>query len=43
MSKSDEQVVEEFDQAVNMSREELEEWLETAESKSVGQSDGGSE
>jgi hypothetical protein len=42
MSKSDEQVVEEFDQAVNMSREGLEEWLETAESKSVGQSDGGS-
>jgi Protein of unknown function (DUF3140) len=43
MFKSDEQVVEEFEEAVNMSREELEEWLETAESKSVGQSDGGSE
>jgi hypothetical protein len=33
MSKSDEQVVEEFDEAVNMSRKELEEWLETDESK----------
>ena len=43
MSKSDEQVVEEFDEAVNMSRKELEEWLETDESKEVGQKDGGSE
>jgi hypothetical protein len=41
MAKSDEQVVEEFDEAVNMSSEELEEWLETDESKSVGQSDDG--
>jgi len=40
MSKSDEQVVEEFDEAVNMSRKELEEWLETDESKAVGQKDG---
>jgi hypothetical protein len=43
MSKSDEQVVEEFDEAVNMSRKELEEWLETEESKEVGQKDGGDE
>jgi hypothetical protein len=43
MSKSDEQVQGEFDEAVNMSREELEEWLETDESKEVGQKDGGSE
>jgi Protein of unknown function (DUF3140) len=43
MSKSDEQVVEEFDEAVNMSRKELEEWLETEESKEVGQKDGGGE
>ena len=43
MSKSDEQVVEEFVEAVNMSRKELEEWLETEESNEVGQKDGGSE
>ena len=43
MSKSDEQVIEEFEEAVNMSRKELEEWLETEESKEVGQKDGGSE
>ena len=43
MSKSDQQVIEEFDEGVNMSRKELEEWLETAESKEVGQKDGGSE
>jgi uncharacterized protein DUF3140 len=40
MAKSDEQVKEEFDQAVNMSRKELEEWLQTDESKSVGQGSG---
>ena len=28
MAKSDEQVMEEFGEAVNMSRKELEEWLE---------------
>ena len=43
MAKSDEQVIEEFDEAVNMSSKELEEWLETDESKEVGQKDGGSE
>ena len=43
MAKSDEKVREEFDEAVNMSAGELGEWLETDESKSVGQSDGGGE
>jgi hypothetical protein len=43
MAKSDEQIIEEFDEAVNMSRKELEEWLETDESKEVGQKDGGDE
>jgi len=43
MAKSDEQVVEEFGEAVNMSRKELEEWLETDESKEVGQKDDGDE
>ena len=43
MSKSDKQVIEEFDEAVNMSRKELEDWLETEESKEVGQKDGASE
>jgi hypothetical protein len=43
MAKSDEQVVQEFDEAVNMSSKELEEWLETEESKEVGQKDGGGE
>ena len=37
------QIIEEFDDSVNMTRKELEEWLETNESKSVGQSDGGGE
>ena len=41
MAKSDDQVIKEFDEAVNMTRKELEEWLQTDESKSVGQSDGG--
>jgi Protein of unknown function (DUF3140) len=43
MSKSDEQVIQEFDEAVNMTPKELEEWLQTEESESVGQSDGGGE
>ena len=37
------EVIEEFDEAVNMSPKDLEEWLQTEESKSVGQSDGGGE
>jgi hypothetical protein len=37
-------IIEEFDEAVNMAPKELEEWLKTDESKSVGQSaDGGGE
>ena len=43
MAKSDEQVIEEFQKAVNMDAGELKEWLETDESKSVGQSDNGGE
>jgi hypothetical protein len=43
MAKSDEQVAQEFDEAVNMGHEELEEWLKTEESKEVGQKDGGDE
>ncbi len=35
------QTIDDFDDAVNMTRKELEEWLQTEESKSVGQSDGG--
>jgi hypothetical protein len=37
------QTIDEFGDAVNMTRKELEEWLQTEESKSVGQSDGGGE
>ena len=36
-------VIEDFDEAVNMTLKELEEWLQTDESKSVGQSDRGGE
>ena len=43
ITKSNEQVMEEFDEVVNMSPKELGEWLETEESKEVGQKDGGSE
>ena len=37
------QIIEEFEEAVNMTPKELEEWLQTEESKSVGQSGGGGE
>ncbi len=37
------QTIDEFGEAVNMTRKELEDWLKTDESKSVGQSDGGGE
>jgi hypothetical protein len=37
------QIIEEFDEAVNMTPKELEKWLQTEESQSVGQSDGGGE
>ena len=43
MADDRQQVIEEFDEAVNMTPKELEEWLQTNESKSVGQSDGGGE
>lgn len=43
MAKNDEQVIQAFDEVVNMSPKELEEWLQTDESKSVGQSDCGGE
>ena len=43
MADDRQQIIEEFDEAVNMTPKELEEWLQTQESKSVGQSDGGGE
>ena len=43
MAKDREQIIDEFDEAVNMTRKELEDWLQTEESQSVGQSDGGGE
>jgi hypothetical protein len=43
LAKSDEQVIEEFNDAVNMTPKELEDWLQTDESQSAGQSDGGGE
>ena len=43
MADDRQQVIEEFNEAVNMIPKELEEWLQTEESKSVGQSDGGGE
>ena len=43
MAKSNEQVMQEFNEAVNMTPKGLEEWLQTDESKSGGQSDGGGE
>ena len=43
MADDRQQVIEEFDEAVNMTPKELEEWLQTEESKSVGQCDGGGE
>ena len=43
MADDRQQVIQEFDEAVNMAPKELEEWLQTDESKLVGQSDGGGE
>ena len=40
MAKGDEQVIQEFDGAVNMTSKELQDWLQTEESESVGQSEG---
>jgi Protein of unknown function (DUF3140) len=43
MADDRQQVIEEFYEAVNMTPKEIEEWLQTEESKSVGQSNGGGE
>jgi len=43
MSDDQTQVRKDFDEAVNMSPSALEKWLDTDESKSVGQKDGGGE
>ncbi len=42
MAKDDrQQAIDEFDEAVNVTRKELGDWLQTDESKSVGQGEGG--
>ncbi|MGF1673021.1 MAG: DUF3140 domain-containing protein [Rivularia sp. (in: cyanobacteria)] len=41
MSKDTKTVIEEFNHAVNMTAKQLESWLKTEESKSVGQKDDG--
>ncbi|MEH2072582.1 MAG: DUF3140 domain-containing protein [Nostoc sp.] len=43
MSKDNKSVIKEFRQAVNMTPKELEAWLDTDESQSVGQKDGDDE
>ena len=43
MADDRQRIIEEFDEAVNMTPGELEDWLRTEESKSVGQRDGGRE
>ena len=43
MAKDRQQIIEEFDEAVNMTQKELEDWLQTEESQSVGQRDAGGE
>lgn len=43
MSKDSQAVVEEFKQNVNMTAKEIESWLKTNESKSVGQKDSNQE
>ncbi len=43
MSKNVKSVIDEFQQAVNMTPKELEAWLDTGESQSVGQKDGDDE
>ena len=40
---TDEEAAAEFGKAVNMTARELERWLDTAESRSAGQRDGGGE
>jgi Protein of unknown function (DUF3140) len=43
VAKSEERVVEEFGEAVNMGRRELQDWLKTDEFRQVGQKVGGGE
>lgn len=43
MSEDRNAIIKEFDDAVNMTARELESWLETDESKEVGQKDDGGE
>ncbi|MFB4313857.1 DUF3140 domain-containing protein [Actinomadura sp. 21ATH] len=43
MNKDERAVAEEFGAAVNMTAGQLEDWLETDESRSAGQKDGGGE
>jgi len=43
MSKDSQAVIEDFQQNVNMTAKEIENWLKTDESKSVGQKDGNQE
>jgi hypothetical protein len=45
MAKDDDrqQIIDKFNDSVNMTRKELEDWLQTEESKSVGQGEGESE
>ena len=43
MADDRQRIIEKFDEAVNMTPGELEDWLRTEESKSVGQRDGGRE
>ena len=43
MKDSDRDVRAEFDEVVNMTAQQLQNWLETDESRSVGQKDGGGE
>ncbi|MBD1927831.1 DUF3140 domain-containing protein [Trichocoleus sp. FACHB-90] len=43
MSKDTKTVIGEFEEAVNMTAKELESWLETEDSKAVGQKDGDEE
>ena len=43
MDDGERQIADEFGKAVNMTAKELESWLDTEESKAVGQKDGGGE
>ena len=43
MSKDVKSVIDEFQQVINMTAEELESWLDTDESKEVGQKEGDEE